>query len=433
MPKSLSIESKTILEKNADTSEVHRLIKLGLDNGLSINELASLAQVSRMTITNWIKGHEVRQKNIHALKEGLSEKGFLKPESKKRFLIPEIRNAIEQKKIADQQRINEEKEKNSAVRRIALEEKRASDHKNKILKAEYGREILEAAIRGDTGYYAYDHTQSILNLEEELLKRGFNVEYEDCFEIEELKEEFQAQFKRYLLDTQEKLEKINDKELNQLRIKIIEHLINIKVALQKSPKLMSSFPDCEVLNNLIPNDDIVIKSESALNLVELSLTISNLPMYVGHKEIDKINQDIQSLLEVAEPFEADDKVISKYYVSWTYPDDIYLTKDCINAKFIDWLSDLHGKKFISKIFSLIESYDLDNKSEITIVVNENRKTNEYTDDEHKKMLNIFDVDIPFPISTTKDMFNILGYETIFEKNKKKIDSSIGNLTIKWNL
>ena len=155
-------------------------------------------------------------------------------------------------------------------------------------------------------------------------------------------------------------------------------------------------------------------------------------MFVGHKDVDKINQEIQSLLSIVQPFEDDEDVISKYYVSWSYPDDEYLNKDCINAKFIDWLSDLYGKELISKIFVLIESCDLDGKSEISITVNEGRKINEYTDDERRKMLNILDVDVPFPMSLLKDMFNILGYETNFEKIKEKVDSSTGHLIIKWN-
>ena len=432
MPKSISIESRNLLDKHADSSEVHMLIKIGLDSGLSINELADLAQVSRMTITNWINGHQVREANIRALKEGLKEKGIFKGESKKRFFIPEIRNSIELQKTAEKEKISEEKEKNAELKRIALEEKRIRDHKNKVFREEYGREILEAAIGGETGFYAYDHTQSILNLEQELLNRGFGIEYEDSFEIEEIKEEFKIQFKKYFLSAEQKLDQINENDLYHLRSQIIQQLIKIKLILKKSTKLIAIFPDCESLNNLIPNNEIDFKDESTLDLVELSLKISNLPMFVGHKDVDKINQEIQSLLSIVQPFEGDEDVISKYYVSWSYPDDEYLNKDCINAKFIDWLSDIYGKELISKIFALIESCDLDGKSEIAITVNEGRKINEYTDDERRKMLNILDVDVPFPMSLIKDMFNILGYEVNFEKIKEKVDSSTGHLIIKWN-
>ena len=432
MPKSISIESRNLLDKHADSSEVHMLIKIGLDSGLSINELADLAQVSRMTITNWINGHQVREANIRALKEGLKEKGIFKVESKKRFFIPEIRNSIELQKTAEKEKISEEKEKNAELKRIALEEKRIRDHKNKVFREEYGREILEAAIGGATGFYAYDHTQSILNLEQELLNRGFGIEYEDSFEIEEIKEEFKIQFKKYFLSAEQKLDQINENDLYHLRSQIIQQLIKIKLILKTSTKLIAIFPDCESLNNLIPNNEIDFKDESTLDLVELSLKISNLPMFVGHKDVDKINQEIQSLLSIVQPFEGDEDVISKYYVSWSYPDDEYLNKDCINAKFIDWLSDLYGKELISKIFALIESCDLDGKSEIAITVNEGRKINEYTDDERRKMLNILDVDVPFPMSLIKDMFNILGYEVNFEKIKEKVDSSAGHLIIKWN-
>jgi transcriptional regulator with XRE-family HTH domain len=425
MPKSISIDSRNLLDKHAESSEVHMLIKLGLDSGLSINELANLAQVSRMTITNWINGHQVREENIRTLKEGLKEKGIFKAESKKRFFIPELRNSIELQKAA-------EKEKNTELKKIALEEKRIRDYKNKVFREEYGREILEAAIGGETGYFAYDHTQSILSLEQELLNRGFGIEYEDSFEIEDIKEEFKIQFKKYFLSAEQKLDRINDNDLNHLRFQIIQQLIKIKSILKTSTKLIAIFPDCETLNNLIPNNEMDFKDESTLALVELSLTISNLPMFVGHKDVDKINQEIQSLLSIVQPFEGDEDVISKYYVSWSYPDDEYLNKDCINAKFIDWLSDLYGKELISKIFSLIESCDLDGKSEIAITVNEGRKINEYTDDERRKMLNILDVDVPFPISLVKDMFNILGYEVNFEKIKEKVDSSAGHLIIKWN-
>ena len=432
MSKSISTESRILLDKHANSSEVHMLIKLGLDSGLSVNELAELAQVSRMTITNWINGHQVREANIRALKEGLKEKGIFKAESKKRFFIPEIRNSIELQKTAEKEKISEEKEKNAELKRVALEEKRIRDHKNKVFREEYGREILEAAIGGETGFYAYDHTQSILNLEQELLNRGFGIEYEDSFEIEEIKEEFKIQFKKYFLSSEQKLDQINENDLYHLRSQIIQQLIKIKLILKTSIKLIAIFPDCETLNNLIPSNEIAFKDESTLDLVKLSLTISNLPMFVGHKDVDKINQEIQSLLSIVQPFEDDEDVISKYYVSWSYPDDEYLNKDCINAKFIDWLSDLYGKELISKIFALIESCDLDGKSEISITVNEGRKINEYTDDERRKMLNILDVDVPFPMSLLKDMFNVLGYETNFEKIKEKVDSSTGHLIIKWN-
>ena len=69
-------------------------------------------------------------------------------------------------------------------------------------------------------------------------------------------------------------------------------------------------------------------------------------------------------------------------------------KDCIHAKFLDWVSDIYGRELISKIFPLIESCDLDNKKEVNIVIERHKTWNEYTNNEIKDLIQIFNIDIP---------------------------------------
>ena len=145
-----------------------------------------------------------------------------------------------------------------------------------------------------------------------------------------------------------------------------------------------------------------------------------------------LQEELMSLNNIISPYRDDDTYILEQSIYWDYPHDHDEgIKDCIYAKFLDWLSDLYGRELISKIFSLIESCDLDNKKEVDISIGKHKARSEYTHDELKDLIQIFNIDIPFSLRTIKSMLNILNYETHFIKASESNKKNVGDLIIRW--
>jgi hypothetical protein len=352
----ISSETINLLEQNAATSEPCRLIKLAISNGLAINQIAELADVSRATISNWIQGNTAQEMSVSLLKKRLIEKGFLtNNETRSRFSIPEIRNSILlQKSIERIEKVKLEK-KAAEEKRLAIQLNREEERKRIIFIEEYGRKMLETAINGKTQLLIFNYTQNQLDLDEEASKRGFGIIDSGGCDFDDLELKEQKKCEKYLKLTDQKLSELDQKNTSNLKNKI-------------------------------------------------------------HS-----------------PYRDDDPYILKQSIFWIYPQEHDEgIKDCIHAKFLDWISDLYGRELISKIFPLIESCDLDNKKEVKIAIDKHKTRNEYTDNEIKDLIQIFNIDIPFSLRTVRSMFNILNYETEFIKTAIGDKRKVGELIVRWS-
>ncbi len=67
MARNISVDTKKKLEDYKNTSLAKLVVSYAIDNSNSINEIAEAAEVSRMTVSNWINGYKVRDKNLAKL------------------------------------------------------------------------------------------------------------------------------------------------------------------------------------------------------------------------------------------------------------------------------------------------------------------------------------------------------------------------------
>ena len=430
----ISEETIALLEKHAGTSEPCRLIKLAINNGFSINQIAELADVSRATISNWIQGYAAQAMSVSLLKKRLREKGFLKDnETRSRFLIPEIRSAIVlQKSIERSERLKLE-QKAAEEKRLSVELNHAEERKRIIFIEEYGRKMLETAINGKTSLLVFNHTQNQFDLCEEVSKRGFGIIEYGEYDIKDLQIKDQKKYEKYFKATVQKLSELDQDIASNLKNKIISALLEIKSKLKSLNDFRINFDYFKSLDHLIPGAKADLKNDNLLSLVELGITVLDLPRLKMDAGENPLLEEIMFLNGIVSPYRDDDGYILEQSISWNYPDyHDKCIKDCIHAKFLDWVSDIYGRELISKIFPLIESCDLDNKKEVNIVIERHKTWNEYTNNEIKDLIQIFNIDIPFSLRTVRSMFNILNYDTEFIKTSEGDKKMIGNLILRWS-
>lgn len=343
-------------------------------------------------------------------------------DAKSRFSISGIRDGIELQKSIDIAIEVEKKEKIAQAKKIALEKKQLKEElkqlqerERKIFIDEYGRKLLESAIKGETNHKFYNLRSAERNLIE---KRGFNVFEQGMKKLETLDLEQLSRYRKSHKTTVQKISDLSEDVSFDLRNKII-NIFN------------SDYAYFSLLNTLIPQLKSDFKNEDLPGLLNLGFKVAGLPRYAK----DPIPQEIKSLKVIVSMYEddKDEAYISQQSVSWLDPDDFDESiRDCIKAKFLDWLSDDYGKKLISLMFSLIESSDLDGKKEARISIGKHSAMNEDMHDELKNLIQLFDIDIPFSLTTIRSMFDVLNYTTEFIKNSNEAKNVVGDLIVRWS-
>lgn len=170
-------------------------------------------------------------------------------------------------------------------------------------------------------------------------------------------------------------------------------------------------------------------SEAFIDLCDI-LSQRGFYVYVSEtKEFAELNQSYQDLFLKYNPSsKEDDLLIYEYVVSWGgYPverkDGL---NDCLNAVFLDWLSDDFGSGFVADIFRKIEEIDYEGGKKIDIGFKEIKINNEYTHDEPRQGLRIFKTDFPFEMAQILSFFSLMGYTV----NSKETNLG-GIISINW--
>jgi hypothetical protein len=369
----------------------------------------------------------------------------------KRFVLPEIKQEVESK-YAQKSEIEQLKKKKAKEEQEKYELRL---HKEKaeyaLLASEYGLDILESALRGETSYTLDGVTGPRLSIELAFRDRGFDVyRHEYDYSVDELDENSQKRYFHYHPDI---IEKINlnipsQAKQKEFRIHLLNQLFQIKRAVKIHPDLRihssKHFEYLQVMDDLFSEAGFF--QDSRLEwLVELANSISMLPY---HHEAGAIKEVVGIVIEMSKDIsivKPDKQQFSRFEIDWERGcPSSNLIKDCIEATFLNWLSSEFGKIFIKEIFTKIEEANLKGKSNLTIQAKltdieeyfwEEDSDGDGEDDEggcEEKILvpalRILSSNIPFDVSHLLTMFSILGYS--IESNTDSSGDS--TLTFGWN-
>jgi hypothetical protein len=354
-------------------------------------------------------------------------------ESNKRFSITTIRTAIEQKKKEEKNKQLEEKERAKELRLKAAIERQKKDQRDKFFLKHYGRELLEDAIQKYTSVSLFEDSSHTIDISNEAYSRGFSFSYlDDCY-FDDLTEEYQEKYRgKFFRTTEDKIAQLDELSQTELRNTLIDKLQKIRNILDSNTHLKTKYPDVAKLEDLIPKQRIDFSGESLLEVIKLCSMITLIPTYLGDKAIEQIHTEIYDLAEIAIKFE-DDESLQQVSIEWSYPEENEDSiTDCINAKFLDWVSDKYGQQLISNVFFAIENADIDGKRDIHIDVKRKKASSEYTHDEKKNLYEIANTIVPFSMKMFLSMFEILDYQAEFKKYDAEKESVIGQIVLKWS-
>lgn len=340
-------------------------------------------------------------------------------ETKKRFSLPGIRTQIVYQNSIEKKEEQKRKEIASEARKVALELKRSEEEKRKAFLEQFGIKMLEAAINGHTEIIIQNQINHlrILDFESEIKNRGFTLK--------------NGERRKYSLNLEDKISYLNEDTKKLLTKKLISDLFQINRKAQSNSQLISEYGYFfKNLSNNLSQHTEEYSIDSLLKLIDLADRLLSLK-YQSHFDI--VKNEIESLKYISKLTRKETFFAYDEHISWTEPEEPEKSvKDCINAKFLDWLSDAYGADFVSKVFSQIERLDLDGKKDFKIDVKQHQFNNEYTGDKSKKLIDIFDIPIPFSIKVILNMFEMLNYDANFQKNIDKSNNLVGYLIIKWH-
>lgn len=334
-------------------------------------------------------------------------------ETKKRFSLPGIRAQIVYQNSIEKKEEQKSKEIAADARKTALELKRLEEEKRKAFIEEFGIKMLETAINGHTEIIVENQNKKISEFENEIRKRGFKLEA--------------GERRKYSLNLEDKISSLDENAKKVFTKKLIFDLFQINRKAQSNSRLTSEYGYFfKNLSNNLNQHREDFSTESLLKLIDLADRLLSL-------NFDILKNEIESLRYISKLTKKENFFAYDEHIRWTEPEEPEKSvKDCINAKFLDWLSDAYGTDFISKVFSQIELLDLDGKKDFKIDVMKHQFNNEYTGDKSRTLIDILDIPIPFNIKTILNMFEILNYETNFQKNTNVSNGLIGHLIIKWD-
>lgn len=427
----LSTEVIAKLSNQAEHSDFHKLLKFAIDQNVEVNEICKWAKIPNDEFYSWVEGKTPNSFIQNIIKDRLIELGFIKNIAVKgnRFSIKEIRSklalekAVESHHIADHKKRLKEKREND--QKITLEKKL---EQNEFI-SKYGRKLLESALSGETQLFLYGQRNNrMLN---QFKLRGLQLRNDQLFNINEIDEETCDEFNISVKTSSEKLSALSDLGSNNLKKLLLENI-------SKTKKILNSFPDnlrtdnfYRSLHQLIGQNGYYM-DESVEDLLKLAFLITSPGIIPSNESLKNLVDHLDNFNNIVDEFKDDDLYIPRWNVSWDYPNEhSNEISDCTNAKFLDWVSDLHGNKLINEIFTAIELLDLNGEKQIKLEIKKEKARNEYTDFYTKTLIKIKDVDIPFPISTLVSMFSILNYKVRFTKTSSKDFDIYGDLFLEW--
>jgi len=427
----LSTEVIAKLSNQAEHSDFHKLLKFAIDQNVGFNEICKWAKVPNDEFYLWVEGKTPNTNIQSVIKDRLIGLGFIKNIAIKgnRFSIKEIRSklaleeAVKSHHVADHKKKLKDKREND--QKIAVEKKL---EQNEFI-SKYGRKLLESALSGETELFLYGQRNNRMFNQFKL--RGLKLHNDQLFNIDEIDEETCDEFNISVKTSSEKLSALSDLSSNNLKKLILENI-------SKTKEILDSFPDdlrtdnfYKSLHQLIGHNGYY-KDESVEDLLKLAFLITNLGIIPSNKSLINLVNHLDNFNNIVDEFKDDDLYILRWNVSWDYPKEHNNEiGDCIYAKFLDWISDLHGNKLINEIFTAIELLDLNGEKQIKLEIKKKKARNEYTDFYTKTLIKIKDVDIPFPVSTLVSMFFILNYKVIFTKNSSTDFDIYGDLSLEW--
>jgi hypothetical protein len=367
--------------------------------------------------------------------------GSIKPLIKggKRYVLSEVRKEVESKYVRQLETKQLKRQKEREDRDLHALKLQSEREAYSIIASVYGLEILKAALNGETSYLLEDVTAPRLSIESVFRNRGFDVyKHEGICSVDDLDDDKREQYFNYHPSVSEKIISNfpTDESKRVFRTELLNKLFLIKRLIKFHPELniksSKHFNFLQTINNLFI--DAHFFQDNSLDLLTvLASEVSKVPYHYKAGAIKEIVAVITEISDDIKNIEPDNQEFLVFDIDWEgFNHSTNSISDCLEAKFLNWLSSELGGNLIKEIFRKIEEASLKSKKQITFLgkltqiqeyfwVDEESDTdgdndddlNQGLDDVNVPALRIFNSFISFDPIYLASMFSILGYSVEF--------------------